>query len=613
MISAKQSRLARRIAIGVVAVVVLALLALAMFPWGALDGLVRDRLSERFRTRVALDSVERIGWFGFHPTVRIRGLRVAQPRWAGTGDMIRVEQADLRFAALPLLTGSFDPEALSLSGAKLALVRDGDGRKNWEAQSSSGGGSGNGIESLSIADSFLTYSDAKQDRSFALRLRADDSGVFATGKGHVRDAPVDVSAKGAPVTRDARWPFTVAIDGSALSMTIDGAMDHPLDTGHMNAEIDAKAANLRYVDAIIEAGLFGTQPVNLSARADHDGDIWKIIGLTGTIGRSRLSEGHATIVKDNGRSRIDGALDFATLDFNDLASDAGLAKAAAQHARTGPRILPDTRIDLKSVSDVDGSLDIRVAKLLFDDKTPFTALSGTLVLDHSRLHISPVVANLIRGTLSGPVVIDQRDRKAPQLSVDLTLKDSTIATFGGAGDFDAPLSGYAKLTGSGETIRAALGRSTGTVALVSSSGVLPAKLASFIGLDVGRGVFADKDKQARLRCLGMRLDVKNGLGTFDPLLIDTSRSQTRVVGGIRLSDEQIRAALYGAPKKDSILRLKKPITVSGTIRSPKAHAPEGAKSVGNILGMLGDAITGNQRPLADNVDCAALRGKVLAR
>ncbi|WNO53852.1 AsmA family protein [Stakelama saccharophila] len=612
MITAPQPRLVRRGAIGILVLIAVLPLALAAMPWGAFRSLAEDGLSDRYGAPVHIGAMERVGWFGLHPTVRLLNVTIDQPQWAGGGKLLQLRSADIGFPALPVLIGRFRPDALDVRGAKLALVRSAGGRKNWSHGNSDGGAGGSmALDRLAVTDSQITYRDEKQDRSAMLTVRAGTDGLRLTGKGAVHGNPVTIRFAGPPITDRGRWPFKGEIRGDAVGMTVAGEMAHPLDNRHLEMTIGTHAADLRLTDALIEAGLFGTQPVKLHARVSRKGDLWNIRGLSGTIGGSNLHEGHASVDKSGERTRLEGALDFALLDFGDLESDAGKRQKAAERARIGPRLLPDTPIDLRSVDNLDGTLDVRVQRLTAAGGDAVTALSGTLALDHSRLTIDPLVANLVKGTMSGPVTVDQRGRDTPRLTLDFTLSNSSIATFGGGGDFDAPLAGRAKLNGAGATIRKALAQADGSVALFASRGVLPAKLASFIGLDVGRGVFTGDEKRAALRCLGLRLSVKNGIGTFDPLLIDTSRSQTRAIGRISLKDEQIRAALYGAPKEDSILRTKKPIPVTGTIKAPQAHAPKDVKSVGGVLGMIGDAITGDQRPLASNIDCDALKAQVL--
>lgn len=601
-----------RIAIGIAVVIALLLLLLAMLPWGAFKGRAERALSAQIGAPVTIGSIERRSFFSLSPLLDIRDLRIAQPDWAGTGEMVRVERVTVRLPVLPILTGRFAPEPVEAANGRLILIRAKDGRKNWERESERNSGGGSGLERLAVSNLILDYRDAKKDRRLAVRIDSDPRGFRASGTGALADEPVSVEVRGAPIAGRERWPFRARLAGPRTRIAVQGAMAAPFDTRDMAFDIAAQGADLLDVDRVIEAGLFGTQPVKLIGRVSRKGDIWQVERLAGAIGQSRLSSATASIDKSTpGRTRIDGDVALATLRFDDLANDRGLAVAAARRARIGDRLIPSTQIDLKSVSDVDGALRVRVGRIV---GTPgFRAARATLALDAARLTVAPFVMDMTPGRLAGRVVIDQRDGKSvPTLNLDLTLRGSRIAALAGDGVLDAPLQGRVRLTGPGDTIRSAVGRSTGSIALVGGTGRIPANIASYLGLDVGRGATVDGDKVATLRCMILRLEVKNGTGRMAPFLIDTSRSQSRFNGSVDLSDERLSLAMTGSPKKESLLRLTKPVPISGTIKAPSMRLPDGAKpNVGGVLKLLGDAIGGDRPPLAQDANCSALAAQAL--
>ncbi len=601
-----------RIAIGIAMAILLLLLALAMMPWGAFKGRAERALSDRFDAPVTIGAIERQGLFSFAPQLDIRDLRIAQPAWAGAGEMVRVERVTVRLPVLPILTGHFAPEPVEAANGRIVLIRAQDGRKNWDRRPERSSGGGGGLDRLTVRNLSLDYRDARRDRRAMVRIDSDPTGFRASGNGALAQEPVSIEVRGAPVAGRARWPFRARIAGSRTKIAVQGAMAAPFHTRDMAFDISAQGADLLDIDRVIEAGLFGTQPVALAGRILRQGDQWRVERLAGTIGRSRLSSATATVDKSRpGRTRIEGDVALATLAFDDLANDRGLAIAAARRARLGDRLVPATAIDLKSVSDVDGVLRVRVARIV---GTPgFRSAEATLNLDNARLTVEPFAMGMTPGQLSGRVVIDQRGGKPrPTLTLDLSLRGSRIAALAGDGVLDAPLRGRARLTGEGETIRAAIGRSSGSVALVGGSGRIPANIASYLGLDVGRGALVDDAKVAALRCMILRLDVQGGTGRMNPFLIDTSRSQSRFTGTVNLSNEAVSLAMAGSPKKESLLRLTKPVPVSGTIKAPVMRLPDGAKpNVGGVLKLLGDAIAGGRPPLATDADCSGLAAKAL--
>lgn len=594
---------------GVVGIALLILLILAAFPWGVLRDKVSAKLAERFGSDVSIGTIERVELLSFSPTLIVRDLAIAQPSWAGPGNLVRLKRIDFRFRVLPLLRGHFDLSALAIDGGRVAMVRARDGRKNWAPDRRGDKGSASAITSLTVRNLVIDYRDAVQNRRFAVTVASDAQGFRASGDGAIDNRPVTVALAGPAIAGDAAWPFTARVAGPTITLDAKGTMASPLDTNRMTVDLNARANNLKTLDALVEAGLFGTQPVALTARVRHEDPTWVIERLSGTIGRSRLASANATVTKADERTGIDGRLHFASLSFADLETDEGRAEAAAVERRIGPRVVPGTRINLAKMGNLDGKLAIRVDRLL--DMAGLRSLDTVLAIDHSRLTVAPLTVRLTQGRITGQVVVDQRGRTTPKATFDLRLKDSRISTFAGGAPVDAPLRARLRLVGSGDTIRQAIGRSNGTIGFAAMGGVLPARMASLLGADVARGMLTDDDAQARLRCLGLRLNVASGLGRIDPLLIDTSRAQTRGQGVVRLSDETLAIALTGTPKQRTLLHLDRPVRIVGRLQAPEVQIPPGVKSAGGILRMLGRAIGGDDTPRAGNADCGALVRRVL--
>lgn len=598
---------------------IILLIALAAFPWGVLRETIEHRLSKRLGRPAQIAVMERADRFSFHPEVIARSITIPQPAWAGKGDLARVAQARLQFNALSLLTGKMSVEAFDVDGMTLTLIRDKNGRESWnDGDTSDGDGQRPQFSRLKIANSRVLYRDAKRGRSFDLKVEADvRRGLAMRGTGQLKGNPVTVSVDGGPIAGDAAsktWPFRAQIKGEAVGATFEGTMDRPLDVGHLTASATACANDLALLDVIIEAGLPGTQPVKLAANVRRDTPDWKIANLRGTIGRSDIA-GNATIKKRDGRTRIDGEVTSRQFDFDDLASVAGKARGRAMEARFGDRLVPATAIDLKNVGKTDGKLRLTVGKLLWPGSSPFRSLRATLMLERSHLVMDPLELGLTRGRFAGRLSVDQREGKSiassPMLNIAMNVRDARLMDFFPHAQIDGRLEGKLRLAGRGRTIRSAIARSNGVVALVARDGKIPARTASLLGQDVGRGILTGKDEMASLRCIIARLDVRNGVMRTNPVLIDTTRALTKANGTITLNDERMALALTGAPKTRSILRLDGSVPILGTIKQPSIVVPKETKSVGNVVKMVGRAIAGKQGPTASDTDCHAMAANVL--
>lgn len=600
-------------AVGTLAVL---LLVLGTFPVGWFKDDVEARLSRQIGRNVSIGKLERESPFSFTPVIRITDIAIPQAAWAGPGKLATVRLLRVRLNVFALLAGQARPRLLDANGATLFLVRGADHRVNWRRDNSSNAeGTGISLADLGRLDAVIHYRDAVQDRAFRIVARFDPkAGLSATGKGEIAGYPVDLSVSG-PAPADGAWPFRLAISGGAVSLNADGTMATPFDTQHMKFRLTTRASDLKLIDRIIEAGLFGTQPVDLAAQVERDGERWQIRDLSGTIGSSDIA-GQATVIKAPDGTQLDASLHARRLDFEDLASDGGTAAAMALERAQGLRLVPNTRVNIRKVGLAKGRLAFQIDRIVSARRpSALASAKGVLTIDGKLLTASPLELGLNKGTITGQMTVDQRNNRAkPLVTLALEMRGSSIgALFGGDGKIDAPVDARVNLTGPGDTIREAVGRADGTIGLVARNGTLPAKLAALLGFDIGRTLFADDEDRATLRCAVVRLDMRQGLGTIAPLIVDTSHSRTSGRGTIRFPDEALAIQLSGAPKGSSVLRVPGSAMAAGSIREPRVLIPREVKSVGNVLKGIGRAITGRNGPKAADADCAALSRQAIGR
>lgn len=560
--------------------------------------------------------MERESVFSFSPVLRLRGVKVPQPGWAGKGNLAEIDNLRIRLSMFGALLGQAKPQLVSASGVRLNLVRDADGRENWRKEKHDGGTRVDlaGAHAISAT---VDYRDALQKRSARLNLSSSAAkGFRVAGKGLVDGNPITLSGRAPPLDKPGAWDFEAGLDGAALTMRVKGRMDAPLQTEHMSFRMETRATDLKLIDRVIEAGLFGTQPVTLSAEVRHDAPKWVIRKLTGTVGTSDIG-GDVTVDKVAGRTRIDADVRSRRLDFDDLASNSGNAEAIALERREGLKLVPNTRVNIAKIDKTDGTIRFRADSLFSKRRSSsLTGMSGTLTLERQLLTIKPFTLQLKKGVIDGQIVVNQRGRPGkPLVTLALDMRESSIGALSedGGGEVDARVDARVRVTGAGDTIREAVGNSDGTVGIVAREGSLPAKMAALLGFDIGRRIFASGDDRATLNCSVLRQQLAKGIGTVSPLIVDTSASQTRGRGTIGFPEESISIILTGAPKRDSLLRLPGSVNAVGTIRDPRVIIPPSVKSVGNIFKAIGRAITGNQGPTAEDADCPAWTERALGR
>lgn len=592
---------------------------LAMLPVGWMKSRAERQLSADLGAPVRIGALEREDAFSFVPTIRVRDIRVAQPQWVDPtshpGPMAQIGLLSLRVPLLALLDTGPDVRLVSARHVRLDLIRAGDRRENWRFAGGTGDG-GIDFSGADIDDAVLRYSDAVQKRSARLGLRIEPrTGLTIEGAGAIGGAPVQLRAQGGPLVPGRPWRFAAAIEGaSALVLHVSGQMDAPLDTASMAFRFTTRADDLKRVDRVIEAGLFGTQRVDLTADVTHRNRAWHVTKLRGTIGRSAL-EGAVTADQSSGRTVLDGRIHFLSLDFDDLASSRGLARARARTAAEGPRFVPDTRVNIRKISKTDGRIAVTVDRVLpSGSPTAITALSATLRLDDRVLTIAPLRIALTQGAVTGSAVVYQRDgRPSPRVSLDLTLTDSRLSTLstGGLAGADGRVDGRARLIGTGDTIRAAVAAADGRIGLAARAGDMPTKTAALLGFNLGQALTSDADSRTSLRCAAALVVLHGGTGTLGTLVADTDIGQITGTGTIRFPQETLAVTLQGRPKGKAALRLPGTVGLAGTIRHPALNAPQKRDPVGTLLKAVGRSITGNTPPQATDVDCAGLIPRIL--
>lgn len=596
---------ARLLATAVVgsAVVVVGVVALGAFPFGLLRGTIENRLSAALDTKVQVGSVTRDSVFSYTPMVSVHDVKIAQPAWVGPGDLVRVATASVRVPVLSLLLGKFRPDKVSIDGARIALVRDVSGRENWKPERKTPKRDGDNRPSLSdltITNSQVVIRDAKRGLIVGGPLSVDaQNGLRYAATGTFQDTPATLDLTGGKITGidpTAPYPFKATLASPALRMAVNGQMRGVLDTRHFSADITARAPTLKNLDRIIEAGLFGSQPINLAGKIRHDGRDWYVDRIAGSMGRSLFS-GVATIHKDGGRTNIDAKVDARQFDFDDLADAEGRAQSAARKAAIGPRVIPPTRINLSKMGKTDGRLVFVAHRLLSSGGTVFKSLSGSLTLDHRVITVRNVVATLASGRMTGTVKVDHRSG-TPKLAIDLRLAGLTLDSLVGQPKMiSGPVRGHIVMTGQGDTVREAMAHASGKAAIVATDGHVQRMVADVLGQNLSGAVahaIGGPSETVPLRCLVANFRASGGVLTPNPLAINTGASVGRGSGRILLDGERLDLTLAGASKSNALLRIADPIHVRGTLGSPTVTvAGLGASekpTAGGVLRVLGRSI-----------------------
>jgi hypothetical protein len=612
---------------GLAILLLVLLAALAAFPWGLIAARASGTISAALGRPVTIGSARRIGWLGFTPEVALADVRIAQPRWIAPGTMATIREARVRFPVLPLLLGRFRPTAITLDGARIALVRNDDGRASWDSGEKRGGGRRPpSIRTLAIRDGTVTLDDRRRHVRLAGTIAADARALTVRASGTLRDRPLVLAVTGAPIAagRGDRYPLRLVARSPLAAIDARATMDAPLDTAAFSATVTASGRDLTYLDDLVQAGLFPTRAFALTGAVRHESDAWHIRDLRARVGRSTLTA-CADVTREGERVRLDATVDATGLDFDDFSSEAQRARARAQERAIGDRIVPGTRLELDGLAKLDGTVRLVAHRLLVAPGSPFRALSTTATIDRRRLVLKPLDIALVSGRLSGRLIDDDRGG-TPTADIDVTLGQGARIEklFAKTGAIAGPLDGRIRLVGRGPTLREAIGRANGVVGMAVPRGTARRDYATFAGGDIADSIgaaAAGKDGRVPLGCLVGRFVARKGRMTPAPLVIDTAVSRADGQGSVDLSTERLDLRLIGRPKHPGLLRSTAPTRVFGTLAEPKLdikppRAPDdvatGALSrIGYFLKGLKLRVKPSADPPAAAANCSALITRAL--
>jgi uncharacterized protein involved in outer membrane biogenesis len=253
------------------------------------------------------------------------------------------------------------------------------------------------------------------------------------------------------------------------------------------------------------------------------------------------------------------------------------------------------------------------------DKLPVRRASVNLSLKDGLLALNDLTFGFPNGQLAGRVAINAK-RDIPAVDLDMRMTGARLEQFipASAGSaLEGALIGRARLKGSGKSVHDVAASADGAVTLVVPGGEIREAFAELLGINVIRGLgllMSEDHQQTEVRCAIADFQARNGVLYAETLLLDTEPVLSQGSGTIDLRTERVDLRLKGKAKEFRLIRLLAPITVQGTLKSPKigvdAAAAAGqvgvAAAIGAALAPLAAILPFVSPGLADDANCQAL-------
>lgn len=640
----------RRIGI-VVAAVLLAplvlvalLLAVAQTEWA--ERSLERMVSSRLEREVEIDGISfRWGW---PPGVVFAKLRIGNPEWASTPNLIDAEGLYARVRVGPLLAGRVVMPYLGANRATAGLEMDSK-RATWRF------GKGEDTDEPSrivltrvyLQDGEIVFRNPEEKTDLAIvakgsagvggELRAEATGTF-------RGERLEAAARIPELATQHEAPLN--FEGRAQVGKTRAEAKGWLATDGQSLEFDLVLAGdtLKGLNKVTAMALPDSPPYTLRGHLKHEGDDWHFTKFAGKVGDSDL-RGDLTFTKPpKGRGFLKADLRAKLLDFDDLGpligappktgageTASGEQKAKAAQRQATNRLLPDNEFGVKAWGKMDADVRLAADKVQRPKQLPLEAFSTRIVLRDSRLKLDPLNFGMAGGNIVSVVDLDGNARP-----VKGTLRADVKGLHLGRlfpkseamRDALGTLYGRVELAGTGQSVAGLLGTSDGKASLVVEGGQVAALLMELIELDIPQIVmlFGKGGQQEELRCAVSGFDVKGGVATTDSFVIDAAETVVHVDGSVSFRDETVDLKATPNAKHASFISLRTPIKLQGPMRKPKVRpeagplARKGALAVG--LGAINPALAvfalyeparGEDQPCARLIAEAKAKGAGKAR
>ena len=634
--------------LGVIAVLLLLVLCLGLIDWNVARGPLGRMISHHIDRQVVFGGALRVHLFSSTPSADVENLIIANPEWAGGGNMIELTRLHVAVVLSQLFLGRLVLQTLEIDNPKVSLLRDETGRANWDFSNEAAKSTNQKptrlppLRRFALRGGNLKVNDAIRKLTFDGTVGAAESGGGQTsepfrleGQGTLNKEPFKLNFEGdalLDIKLDHPYRFQAGIDAGPSSAKISASIAKPFDFGGVDADLELQGQNLANLYYLTNLALPLTPPYQLSVRLHRNGNHFALDNIIGKIGSSDVQgKGTVDLADQDGRPRLTASVISHSLNLGDLgvALGAGVPQPsegsrpsqtpAPKQEPISPLLLPTFEFQFDRLRAMDAAVDFR-ADSIQTQKVPFKNVSFILKLNHGDLTIDPVDFELPAGKLAGQIRL-HTSTGAPAVTMDIRLSDIHLEQFKSKTASGAPLEGImqgrARLEGRGNSVHAIAADANGTISAVVPHGEMREAYAELLGIDMVRGLgllLGKKDQSAAIRCGIVEFDLKDGDAQAQRLLFDTQNVLVTGDGHITLNDEKLDLNLKGEPKKFRFDRLRSPINIRGTLRHPSvglstpALVKQGAVAAG--LAVIGTPIAAAlafiDPGLAKDADCAGL-------
>lgn len=587
-----------------------ALVLVSLPNWNALrDPLVRfvnDRTGRELH--IGGDLEVRLGWPRTH--IRAADVTFSNPPWAHARNLIAARGVSADLSMLPLFRRRVVFQEVSLDRADAVLEKTTDGRKSWLLDRNQRDEDARvEIRHLAVRDGRISYLDpAARTRLVAqlstptLRTAGSAAPLSFRVTGQYRGQDLVAEGTGDPVLglRDVKTPYRITVAGrvGAMLARADGHITNLVELSAVDLGIDLRGTSLAELYPLLGIVLPDTPAYETTGRLIRSGSLWRYEKFHGHIGNSDIA-GSLQVETGSKPPLLKATLTSRKLDVADLGPLIGSERRGGSTTAADGRILPATPFRIDRWPRMDADVTLKARSIVRRKALPIDNLSTRLRLEDAVLRLDPLAFDVAGGTLAGAVRLDGRQPPI-RAAADLKVRKMRIARLLPTLNLDkttlGDINGDIELAGAGDTVAAMLGNADGDLAMVVDGGVISRLMMETVSLHLLEmlQLKLTGDEGIRIRCGVADFGVKDGLMDARTLMLDTDIVRIEGGGRIDLEQENLDLDIVPKSKKVSLVALRTPIHVRGSLADPEIDLDKGKLALRGLgavaLGVINPAL-----------------------
>lgn len=578
------------------------------------SGFIQRKATGESGREVVLGGKTSIAW-GRDTRITLRDLRVGNMEGGSDTHMVKADRIEVVVRLPALLRGRLILPEVTLENPDILFEKNARGQANWDFTKNPEGKAVDAltpdsraeipaIGRLRIDQGRLRYIDPAKRVDIDARLATiagtldEKEAIRIEGKGSFDAKPFTLDFTGGSILTlhdtNEPYPLKASVAIAATKAAVEGTVMDPLQLKGLDLKLNISGNSAADIFPLLGIALPPTKPYRLAGQLGLEEGVWKFSGFSGHMGKSDLSGNLSWDTKPE-RPLLTADFTSNTLDFGDLAPLVGATDAKVAQAAKEDRVLPDMPLDISRLSAMDAKVRF-TGKQIASGDLPLDNFFVNVDLEDRLLKLDPIKFGTARGEIAATMEINAR-REPVQIAGDFTFRKLSLAILFGelektlnASPAQGYIGGTAKLKGTGKSLRAMLGSANGNIGLGMEGGQLSNLIVELIGLDLAEafGFIVGEDKPAKVRCAIADFAVRDGMMHSNAILIDTSDSKVKGEGTLNLKTEEMALRLKAEPKDGSILSLRTPLTVGGTLHKPSIGVEaERLAARGAAAGVLG--------------------------